>query len=107
MRPTEKDFEHAVRPDVVYEEYLDENDEEYSSEAYDEFEASAKYTLVDTQSGRGWETYVIQHKETDKYYRASFYYSSWEGVSFEEFDEQPREVENKMVMISKWVDIET
>lgn len=102
MKPTLEDFKMAVCPDVAYEEYIEKNDLSWADESYDEFEAKAKFQFIETIRDREWESYVIKENETDEHWMAYFDYSSWEGVSFEWFSEEPRRVEPVEVLVRKW-----
>ena len=65
-------------------------------------EIEDSYTVADELEHRGRAVYVLKHTESGKYYKLSFDYNSWTGMSTDYFIEDPIEVEQVEVLVKKW-----
>lgn len=106
-KPSLRDAKMAIVPDYVYED--EHGDDEYEDEVYKTFADGAKFEEVDNTSSRSgdqsYENYIIKNKETNEYWLVSFYYSSWDGVDWDDFTHTPYQVEKKQVTKEEWVKV--
>lgn len=64
---------------------------------YDAFEE------IESERENEYWNVVVKHKASGKFFEAVFNYDSWNGIDFEYPVQDPVEVEQKQVTVTRWV----